>query len=76
MVICLPPASLSRHFRRLWVTQFHSTMPPGLWGFHGNLDFLESSLQQHVTSVNLPVRTLNSKVNEKKLTYDGVDLMG
>jgi hypothetical protein len=47
-----------------------------LWGNHENLEFLESSLKAHAKTSELPLRTLNCKANEKKKSYDGIDLMG
>ena len=51
-------------------------MQHGLWGNHTNLDFLESQVKLHAEREGLVVRTLNSAVSEKNLTYDGVDVIG
>lgn len=55
-------------------------MQHGLWGNSTNLEPLEQMLQEHcntsLAASSLPVRTVNSPVNNEKLTYDGVHTCG
>ncbi|MEW5310964.1 MAG: hypothetical protein WDW38_002715 [Sanguina aurantia] len=49
----------------------------GLWGTASNLDWLEQLIQkEYAASASPSLRVLNSRVNEKNLTYDGVDICG
>ena len=55
---------------------FSNFLVSGLWGNHTNLNFLEGQIKLYAEREGFVVRTLNSEVSEKNLTYDGVDLIG
>lgn len=47
----------------------------GLWGTAANLEWLEQLIQKEYTATASPsLHVLNSRVNEKNLTYDGVSV--
>ncbi|KAI8099407.1 putative serine esterase-domain-containing protein [Halteromyces radiatus] len=46
----------------------------GLWGVSSHMNYIEENLHKHLK--DQPFEIFNSKVNEGKYTYDGIDLCG